>query len=208
MAAETHLDFIRDPARAAALLDPLRLRIVAALREPHSAAAVARQLRLPRQRVNYHVRELARAGYLRRAGRRRKRNMIEQDYVATARAYVLAPDLLGALGADPAKIQDRFSAAYLVAISEKAVRDLAELRRRAEEAGQRLATLTLETEVRFATPETRQGFAQELAAQLVRLVAKYHDEQAPGGRRFRFFLGGYPAVSERKPEDAPREEEQ
>ncbi len=68
-------------------------------REPICAAELARRLALPRQRVNYHVRELERAGFLRPAGRQRKRNWIEQRYVATARSYVLSPEILGPLGA-------------------------------------------------------------------------------------------------------------
>ena len=78
---------VGDVRKAAALLaHPLRPRIVALAREPASATELATRLRLPRQRVNYHVRQLARTGFLRRAGQIRKRNLIEQRYVATARA--------------------------------------------------------------------------------------------------------------------------
>ena len=53
----------------------------------------------PRQVINYHVRELARAGFLRRAGRVRKRGLVEQRYVVSAQAFVLAPEMLGAIDA-------------------------------------------------------------------------------------------------------------
>src|SRR5208282_4945121 len=89
------VDVIGDDSRVAALLHPLRRRILEALREPDSAAGLARRLLLPRQKINYHVRELARGHFLARAGRRRRRNMSEKRYVARARGYVLSPEILG-----------------------------------------------------------------------------------------------------------------
>ena len=60
--------------QAATLMDPMRLQILAHLREPESAAGVARALGLPRQRVGYHIRELERAKLLRSVGERRRGN--------------------------------------------------------------------------------------------------------------------------------------
>jgi biotin operon repressor len=58
--------------------DDLRMRVLDEAREPTSATAIAERLGLPRQRVNYHVQALAKAGFLQRAGTRRKRNLVEQ----------------------------------------------------------------------------------------------------------------------------------
>ena len=63
---------------AAAVLDPARLRILAALRDPDSSAGVARSLGLPRQRVGHHVRALEAAGLLTFVGERKKRNCVER----------------------------------------------------------------------------------------------------------------------------------
>jgi DNA-binding transcriptional ArsR family regulator len=52
---------------------PVRLAVLEVLREPDSAARVARRLGQPREAVNYHVEELGRAGLVRPAGERRKR---------------------------------------------------------------------------------------------------------------------------------------
>jgi len=52
--------------------------------------------------------------------------------------------------------------------------------------------------VRFASPEARAGFSEELAVEIARLTTKYQDETTPGGRRFRFFLGAYPTPEDRK----------
>ena len=199
MASATALDLIQQPGRAAALLHPMRLRLLENLRQPDSATGLARRLRLPRQKVNYHLRELEKARLVELVEERRKGNCIERVVRATARYYLINPAALGKLAADPAELQDRFSSAYLVAVAARAIGDLATLRQRAERAGKRLATFTLESQVRFASAADRSAFTEELANQLARLVAKYHKEKTPGGRRFQFFLGAYPAIAKEEP---------
>ena len=197
MSAVQNVDFIHDPGRAGVLLDPLRLRLVGELRsEPDSASGLARRLKLPRQKLNYHLRELEKEGFVELAEERRKGNCIERVVRVTARAYVIDPAIFGTLGIDPAQFQDRFSSAYLVAVAAKTIRDVAVLRQRAEKAGKRLATFTLQSEVRFASAADRAAFVEELTMTIARLAAKYHNEQAAGGRKFQFVLGAYPAVKE------------
>jgi len=195
MTAPESLDVIASADRAASLLDPLRQRLLEELRAPDSAAGLARRLRLPRQKVNYHVRELEKRRLVELVGRRRRGNCTARILRATAQAYVIGPTALGGVGpADPGAFRDRFSAAYLVAVAARTVREVGDLGARATRSGRRLSTLTLETEVRFASAEARAGFADELAQSLVRLTGKYHDAQAPGGRPFRFVVAGYPAT--------------
>lgn len=201
--AASHLDIIDDTARAAVLLDSTRLRILQELAEPSSAAGVARRLSLPRQKVNYHLRELEKAGVVEGVEERRKGGCVERIVRATASSYLVGPAALGALGADPARIRDRFSAAYLVAVAARAIRELAMLGRWAAKAGMRLSTFTLETEVRFASPADRKAFAEELANAVAALTAKYHREDAPAGRVFRFFAGAYPAITKTESEAGP-----
>lgn len=196
------VDFVRDVRRASALLHPLRLRIVEALRQPASATSLARRLGLPRQKVNYHVRELARAGYLRRAGQLRKRNMIERRYVATARAWVLSPELLGEVGADRGVVEDAFSAAYLAALTAQVQRDLARAGDGARKAGKRLATLSISTRLRFESAEQRAEFTRALRDALVDVVGRHasaytRDDGSPApGRPYRLVLGVYPTPPE------------
>jgi len=183
---------------AAAILDPLRRRILEALARPDSAAGVARRLRLPRQRLNYHVRELARAGLLRRAGRRRKRNMTEQCYVATARGYVLSPELLGRLGADPRRVEDTLSAAYLLALAGQLQSELGRASREAAAQGKRLTTLSMNSEFRFESAEQRAAFARALQAAIVDVIGRFSsparrgDRTTGAGRPYRLVLGCYP----------------
>jgi DNA-binding transcriptional ArsR family regulator len=180
---------------AAAVLDATRLQILAGLREPGSAATVARALGLPRQRVGYHVRALEKEGLLEPVGERRTRGTLERLLQATARSYVVSPEALGGLGATRAEIQDRFSSAYQVTAAARTVRDLGRLQAGAARAGKRLPTLTVETEVRFTSAEEQRAFAQELTDAVLQLAAKYHRAEAPAGRTFHFLLAGHPALT-------------
>jgi DNA-binding transcriptional ArsR family regulator len=203
------LECLCDSRRAAALLDPLRARILTLAREPVSATELGSRLDLPRQRVNYHVRELARAGLLKRAGRRRKRNMFEQRYVASARGYVISPELLGAAGADWRAVSDAASPAYLLALSARMQADVARASRGAEKAGKRLATLSIKSQFRFESPEQRERLTRELKDAVVAVIARFTspnltaDGNPAPGRPYRLVLGCYPYA----PEDAQPEAE-
>lgn len=199
MTAPVPLSTIRDPVRASSLLDPTRRELVTRLANPDSAAGLARRLGLPRQRVNYHLRELERGGIVECVGERRKGNCVERLMRATARAYVISPEVLGSLGSSPEAGRDRLSAAALVQAAARTIKDVASLDARAKEEGKRLATLTIESEIRFVGAESRAAFAEELTAAVARLVGKYHDDQAPRGRRFRLVVGAHPAVDSAEP---------
>ena len=116
MAETAPVGVIRDAPKAGALLKPMRREILAHARTPMSAAGIAVAMKRPRQVINYHVRELARAGFLRRAGRVRKRGLYEQRYVVSAQAFVLAPEMLGAMDASAGQAgsADKASASYLL----------------------------------------------------------------------------------------------
>jgi DNA-binding transcriptional ArsR family regulator len=193
------VDMVAGAGRAAALLKPMRMQILDALREPGSASTVARQLGVARQKVNYHLRELEKAGFLEEVEERRAGNCIERIVRAKATHYLIDPEVLGSLAADPDAIQDRFSSTYLVALAAQAIRDLGALREKAAAAKKRIATFSLQADVRFATAADRHAFADELSNAVARLIAKYHDDDAEGGRNFRLFLGAYPARRKEQP---------
>jgi hypothetical protein len=107
---------------------------------------------------------------------------------------------LGGVAVDPRTVADAFSSAYLSAVAGRALNDLATLGRAAAARGKRVPTLTLETDVRFATPADQRRFADELATALTALAARYHRPDAPQGRTFRVFACSYPAVPSRPAE--------
>jgi hypothetical protein len=83
-----------------------------------------------------------------------------------------------------------------MAAAARAIRQVAALEGKAAAAGKRLATLTLDAEIRFGSAEARAEFTEELVTLIGRLVARYHDERAPRGRRFRVVTLAHPIPQE------------
>lgn len=198
------LEVVSEAGRAAAILDPERLRLLEALREaPDSAAGLARRLGESRQRLNYHLRLLEAAGVVELQEERPRRGRTERVLRPVARSFVLDPGTLGEVAAEPDAAGDRFAATYLIAVAARVIRELAALRERAAQRGRRLATAAVEAEVRLATPAQFGGFVTELSEAVAAVVAKY---DAPGGRRFRVVAGTYQrpgaATDTRKAEEA------
>lgn len=183
---------IEDPSAAAVVLDPVRSRLLAELREPASAATLAHRLGLPRQKVNYHLRTLETHGLLRVAGEKQWGGLTERQLVATASSYVVSPGALGPVAIDPERHRDRLSASYLIALAARLMREVAGLMTGASRAGKPLATLSVDTVIRFRSASDRAAFTGELTDAINRLAAKYHDESTPGGRSHRLVLMAHP----------------
>lgn len=196
-----------EPQAANVLLDPLRLRILEAAQEPASAARIAEALELPRQRVGYHVRALADAGYLRKAGTRRKRNLVEQRWVASARAYVVAPTVLGPMTPDPRRITDPLSAGRLLALAGQVQSELGESTRQAAAAGQAISTLSIAADLEFESPAQRAAFAKALRDAVTEVVARHSNNPGSGGRPFRLMVGCYPPPKPVSPTPSDDEDE-
>ena len=199
--AATQLDVepVRSSARAAALFQhPVRQQILALARAPMSATEMAAQLGLTRQSVNYHVRKLERAKFLTRAEKRMRRNMVEQRYVATARAYVIAPELLGSLAPHANAVEDAASASALFAIASRAQHDLTRAVSEATTQSKRLATLSVTADIRFTNAEQRAEFTRALERAIADVVARHSapftlaDSTPAPGRPYRLFLGCHP----------------
>jgi DNA-binding transcriptional ArsR family regulator len=206
----SELESVGHSRRAAVLLHPLRARLLSLARDPASSTELARRLGLPRQRVNYHVRALEAAGFLRPAGRRRRRNLIEQRYVATARSYVLSPQILGPLTADWRAIEDTASADYMLALAEQVRSDVTRASERARQEGKVLATLSLKAQFRFELPQERTEFARAVRQAIVDVIARHSsphrlENGKPGrGQPYRLVLACYPAPAEVEAGDSPK----
>src|SRR5215212_1833058 len=181
------LDIIDDPTRARAALQPIRLRLLHLLERPQSAPQVAKAMGMPRQRVLYHLRTLEAQRLVDAHEHGHVGRRIDRSYVRTATSYAIAPKTLGGVAVDARAVADAFSSAYLSAVAGRALNDLAALGRAATARGKRVPTITLETDVRFATPADQQRFAEELTSALTTLAAKYHRGDATTGRTFRVF---------------------
>ena len=196
MATAVHV--VEKGAAATAALHPLRLEILSELAEPESAASLARRIGMPRQQVNYHIRQLEEQGLVKLVGERRVRNCIERLVQAVGRSYVISPSALGELAADPERIEDEASAGYLVAVVSQMIEELAGLQHRFSHPDNVAGTLALQGDIRFKSQEARNAFAVELTGVVARLIEKYHATRASRGRLFRVFAGAYPASIDEK----------
>lgn len=196
------VEVIDDPAAATVALEPVRSRLLAELAEPASAAALAGRLSIPRQRINYHLRALESHGLVRVAAKRRWGGLTERLLVATAASYVVSPAAMGPVASDPGRKADRLSASYLIALAARIIREVAGLVRRSREVDKRLATMSIDTVIRFRSAVDRAAFAAELAGAVTALAARYHDEAAPGGRAHRLVVVAHPVAQEPRGKEA------
>ena len=195
------IQVIDDPTTATVALEPMHNRLLSELAAPASAATLASRVGLARQKVNYHLQKLEAHGLVRLAEERRWGGLTERLLVATAASYVVSPSALGPVALDPDREVDRLSASYLIALGARVVREVADLIRRANAAGKRLATLAVDTEVRFRSPADRVAFTEELTEAIAQLVSKYHDASAPGGRAHRLVIVAHPLPHKTVPKE-------
>src|SRR5687768_5238603 len=194
---------IDDPAAAIVALEPIRSRLLAELAEPASAATLATRVGLARQKVNYHVRALEAHQLVREAGQRQWGGLTERLLVASASSYIVSPRALGPVALDPDRDADRLSASYLIALAARIVDEVGNLLRGSRAADKHLATMSLDTEIRFRSAADRAAFSNELVQAVTQLVSRYHDEFAPGGRPHRLVVMAHPLPHESETEEPP-----
>ena len=188
------------PDRLRAALPPIRRQLLERLRQPASATELAAEMSVPRQRLNYHLRELERAGLLHLVEERQRRGFVERILAARADAFVIDPSLMGAAHTTKSRAtaQDRFSAEHLIDTAGAIVRNVARMRARASEEGKRLLTFAIDTEIGFASPDAFERFTTELSESLARHAAQFN---TPGGRRYRVVIAGHPGVHDGRSRD-------
>lgn len=187
------LEVVTDPVRAARALSPIRRQALAALAEaPDSATGLAERLGTSRQLLNYHLRELEKAGFLELVEERRKGNCTERVMRAKARHFLIDPGALAGLADEPLPPADRFSATYLVALAARAIREVAQLMAKAAGSRKRLATLAIDANVTLARPVDFPLFAEDLARAVGEVIARHDHSETGRGRRFRVVAGAWP----------------
>lgn len=188
------VEVIDDPAAAMVALDPVRSRLLSELAQPASAATLAGRMGIARQKLNYHLRALESHQLVTVAETRQWGGLTERLLVASAASYVVSPSAMGPVAADPKRNADRLSASYLIALAARIVREVKGLLGRSGELDKRLPTLSMDAEIRFRSAADRAAFSKDLTDAVTKLVSKYHDASAPGGRPHRLVVAAYPMV--------------
>jgi DNA-binding transcriptional ArsR family regulator len=180
---------IRSAEGLQALCHPTRVEMLDVLREPASAASVARRLGQPRQRIHYHLKALEVAGLVEPVEARRNGNFVETLYRAVARAFVVAPEVARQGSRRLDALRSQHSLETLVALGERLQRDAAELLDRAAYDGEQIASAAVSAETRFASSEDRAAFMREYLESTKRLLEKYGAEE---GAPYRVVLTVHP----------------
>jgi hypothetical protein len=117
--------------------------------------------------------------------------MVEQRYAVAARAFLLLPQLLGAISPDWRRIADQTSPAYLQALAAQMLSDVTR-------TNQSLPVLTFKSQFRFESEDQREAFMKALRTAVTEVIARhtsaysrFSGRDAPG-QPFRLVLGCYP----------------
>ena len=172
--------YIEDVNQAMTLLKPIRLEILKRLDEPRTCPELAEYFDETPQKIYYHVKALESAGLVEKVEERRVRGVIEGHYQASARAYWLAPKLVGQIGG--AKVaQDQVSLRVLG--NQSAL-------------GRNVPSLSLSAHIHLPDGNRRAAFLQELQEVFQQLARKYSlpEEEAllTDEQGFRLVLMCYP----------------
>ncbi len=183
------VEIVSNSEQAQALTTPARRRMIELLKDPGTAASVARELGMPRQKVNYHIKSLEKTGLVRRTGERRNGNFIEQLYQSIARRFVLSQELAWDGDTLMRALADQVSLNHLLSLGSKLQCDVAELLEKATMSSDEIPSLSTEIEVRFADAGSRAAFAEDLLDAVKKLTAKHG---AKRGDAYRMLIAAYP----------------
>ena len=194
------LEVIEDPRAAAATLDPMRQRLLAELAEPASASMLAARLEIPRQKITYHLNQMAGLGLLAQVELRHKGIMTERLMQATAASYVISPQSVATLTPAPADLRNEFSATWLLALAARTIREVGALHIGARKVRTGFGTFAIDADIVFASARERAEFSAELGLAVARLATKYHDNtNAPAARAHRLVVALHPTLKEGTP---------
>lgn len=111
------MKLLEEPEKVRAALSPLRRKLLRLLQGPASGTQLAAALELPRQRVNYHLRELEKAGLVELVEERQRRGCVERILRATSGSFVVDPSVMGRTFS---RIGDQYAAEHLVEVAHAA----------------------------------------------------------------------------------------
>ncbi len=193
---------IRDLETLRVLSDPLRMQIVALLRErARPVKEVAQALGLPPSRLYYHFKLLEQHGLIRVVHTRLVSGIVEKHYRAAAYAFDVDRSLLGPGAGSPGA-----EARAVHGAVERVQQDLDALLAQGHDPATAGDTpMRLSLAMARLSPEQARAFVQQLAE----LVAAFEATAPPEGQQaamFTLFVAFYPTPSALGAEDSPTEE--
>ena len=182
------IQIIETMDQAACATDEMRIRILSALSSPQSATTLAHKFDVPRQKLNYHIKQLETAGLIEVVEERRKRNCIERLFQRKAQTLLFDPNLFGPLNSPKIDTQDRFSWTHVIALLMRSLTELVSLRRIADKQHKKVASFAVDGELSFSSPQDFDVFAKEASQVLQKLAQRYNQKDEGESRRFRLLL--------------------
>jgi hypothetical protein len=144
--------------------------------ESTSATDAAKRLDLPRQAVHYHVVALERAKFLVHQGEVRKRNMAERRLRASARSYLIAPDILGALSPGRRRATRPDSPQALLSLTARIQSDVSSIL-----SSPASPVLSFTSRLRFPDAARRDAFSRALGQAVAQLIQEHGVKAASPG---------------------------
>lgn len=187
------IEYLTDLDRVTVLLHPLRLQIMELAIEETSGTDAARRLGLPRQMVNYHVSALEKAGFLVRVSDVRRRNMVERRVRASARAYLISPDILGSLSGARRRPPDPATRTALLSLAARVQRDLGSSSGRRDPNDP--PALSFSSKLHFSSASSRGDFIRALGEAVVAVIREFSAPTVDGrgdSQPYGLVLGLYP----------------
>lgn len=170
---------------------PMRVAILGALESAGSAADVARRLDQQRQKVNYHLKSLEEAGLVVAVESRQKGNFMETVYEATARSFVVAPEVAWGDDRRAVALRSQLSLETLVEQGARLQRNAAELLDRAAFDGETIASASVSAEVAFADETARSAFIRDYLELTKKLIESH---SGSGGGSYTVELAVHPTT--------------
>lgn len=146
------LTYVDSPDRVRAALSPVRRDLLKRLPTPSSASRLAAELELPRQRLNYHLKALEKAGLVELVEERPRRGCAERILRTRPGALVVDPTVVGGKFT---RTHDQYAAEHPVGVAAATVRDVARMQTGAAQAGRPSMTTRGSTDRGRATSARR-----------------------------------------------------
>jgi DNA-binding transcriptional ArsR family regulator len=195
---------LHTPDQLAAILHPLRRRVLAELAEAASPSEVARRVGIPAQLANYHIRALEAAGLATEVETVQRRNLLEHRYRSVARSFTFSTHL-PLSDEQRHRLQSDTTLQQLVHTGDAIRQDALQLLD-ASIPGCPLAAAALEIEVELADTTDRQAFVRAVTEAVRQAASPFRHARGAATIHYRTHLAIYPLPDDARQTPPPPKE--